>query len=217
MQRRQEKYIWIGLGVAFLLFLSMAVVVYQSTTGFMQTASETARSHEIRSTFHRIGNALDDIETSHQAYITSGEVHLVEWYKRSANRVRARVKEVRELEGDIPRNQKRLNRLEKLVTNRLDVTEQSFNIASSQGFAAARLLLQPDRDSREIEEVRRLLKELIDEAGAEISGHSKRNEALAESTILFVAGGSLIILAFVLGSGGSISWTSRGVNGPKKR
>ena len=34
MQMPREKYIWIGLGIALLLFLSMTVVVYRSTTGF---------------------------------------------------------------------------------------------------------------------------------------------------------------------------------------
>ena len=103
MQRPHEKYIWIGLGVAFLLFLSMAVVVYRSTAGFMQTASDMARSHEIRSTFERIGAALDDAETSHHAYIVSGDVLLLEWYNRSVNRIWNRIKEVRELTGDAPR------------------------------------------------------------------------------------------------------------------
>ena len=201
MQRPHEKYIWIGLGVAFLLFLSMAVVVYRSTTGFMQTASDMARSHEIRSTFERIGAALDDAETSHHAYIVSGDVLLLEWYNRSVNRIRNRIKEVRELTGDAPRHQERLNTLEKLITSRLDVAEQSFNVARSQGFAAARMLMQSDQGSREIEGIRRLLKELIDEEVGEIAEHSKRSTALAQSTIMFVGGGSLVVLAFALGVG----------------
>ncbi len=201
MQRPHEKYIWIGLGVAFLLFLSMAVVVYRSTTGFMQTASDMARSHEIRSTFERIGATLDDAETSHHAYIVSGDVLLLEWYNRSVNRIRNRIKEVRELTGDAPRHQERLNTLEKLITSRLDVAEQSFNVARSQGFAAARMLMQSDQGSREIEGIRRLLKELIDEEVGEIAEHSKRSTALAQSTIMFVGGGSLVVLAFALGVG----------------
>src|SRR5574342_1072125 len=201
MQRVREKYIWIGLGVAFLLFLSMAGVVYQSTTGFMQTASDMARSHEIRSTFERIGSTLDDIETSHHAYIVSGDGLLLEWYNRAVNRIRNRIKEVRELTGDIPRHQERLNRLEKLVTSRIDLAEQSFSIARSQGFAAARLSIQSGQDNRATEEIRQLITELIDEEVGEIAEHTKRHSALAQSTIMFIGGGSLVVLAFVLGVG----------------
>ena len=202
MQRSREKYIWIGLGVAFLLFLSMAVVVYQSTTAFMQTASDMARSHEIRSTFERIGSTLDDIDTSHHAYIDSGEVRLLEWYNRAVNRIHNRINQIRDLTGAIPRHQERLNRLEKLVTIRIDIAEKSIKIASSEGFAAARLFIQSGHDGREIEEIRRLLKELIDEEVGEIAEQSKRHTAVAESTFMFVGGGSLLVLAFVLGAGG---------------
>jgi PAS domain S-box-containing protein len=201
MQRSREKSIWIGLGVAALLFLGMAVVVYQSTAGFIQTASDMARSHEIRSTFERISAALDDVETSHHAYIVSGDGLLLEWYNRSVKRIRNRIKEVRELTGDIPRHQERLNTLEKLVASRLDLAEQSFSIARSRGFAAARMSIQSDQDNRATEEIRRLIKELIDEEVGAIAEHSKRHSALAQSTIMFVGGGSLVVLAFVLGVG----------------
>ncbi len=201
MQRLHEKYIWIGLGVAFLLFLSMAAVVYRSTTGFMQTASDMARSHEIRSTFERISSGLDDVETSHHAYVVSGDDLLLEWYDRSVKRIRNRIKEVRELTGDAPRHQERLNRLEKLVASRLDLAEQSFSIARSQGFAAARMSIQSGQDNSATEEIRRLIKELIDEEVGEIAEHSERSTALAQSTIMFVGGGSLVVLAFALGVG----------------
>jgi PAS domain S-box-containing protein len=201
MQRLHEKYIWIGLGVAYLLFFSMAAVVYRSTTGFMQTASDMARSHEIRSTFERIGAALDDVETSHHAYFVSGDDLLLEWYDRSVKRIRNRIKEVRELTGDAPRHQKRLNTLEKLAESRLDLAEQSFSIARSQGFAAARMSIQSGQDNGATEKIRRLIKELIDEEVGEIAEHSKRSTALAQSTIMFVGGGSLVVLAFVLGVG----------------
>jgi PAS domain S-box-containing protein len=168
----------------------------------MQTASDMARSHEIRSTFERISAALDDVETSHHAYIVSGDGLLLEWYNRSVTRIRNRIKEVRELTGDIPRHQERLNTLEKLVTSRLDLAEQSFSIARSQGFAAARMYIESGQDNKATEEIRRLIKELIDEEVGEIAEHSKRSTALAESTILFVGGGSLLVLAFVLGAGG---------------
>ena len=202
MQNSREKYIWIGLGVAFLLFFSMAVVVYQSTTGFMQTASDMARSHEIRSTFERLEPALDEIDSSHHAYIVSEEVLLLEWYNRAVNRIHDRINQVRDLTGDIPRHQERLNRLEKLVTSRIDVAEQSINVARSQGFAAARLFIQSHPGNQEVSEIRRLLKELIDEEVGEIAEHSKRHSALAQSTMMFVGGASLVVLAFVLGAGG---------------
>ena len=63
------------------------------------------------------------------------------------------------------------------------------------------MLMQSDQGSREIEGIRRLLKELIDEEVGEIAEHSKRSTALAQSTIMFVGGGSLVVLAFALGVG----------------
>jgi len=62
--------------------------------------------------------------------------------------------------------------------------------------------MQSDQGSREIEEIHRLLKDSIDDEIGELSEHSKRSTALAESTIMFVGGGSLLVLAFVLGAGG---------------
>lgn len=202
MQRPREKYIWIGLGIAFLLFLSLTIVVYRSTTGFEQTASHVARSHEIRLTFEHIRTLIDDIEIGHRAYVMSGEAILLEPYHGAVNLIRDKLKQARDLTADTPRHQERLNRLEPLVTSRLNVAEQSINVARSQGFATARLVIQLDHGSREVEEIHRLLKNSIDDEVGELSEHSKRSTALAESTIMFVGGGSLLVLAFVLGAGG---------------
>jgi len=202
MQMPREKYIWIGLGIALLLFLSMTVVVYRSTTGFMQTASHVARSHEIRLTFEHIRTLIDDIETGHRAYVISGEAILLEPYHGAVNLIQDKLKQARELTADTPRHQEHLNRLDTLVASRLDVAEQSINVARIQGIATARMLMQSDQGSREIEEIHRLLKDSIDDEIGELSEHSKRSTALAESTIMFVGGGSLLVLAFVLGAGG---------------
>ena len=202
MQRPREKYIWISLAIAFLLFLGMTIVVYRSTTGFKQTESHVARSHEIRLTFEHIRTLIDDIEIGHQGYVMSGEAILLEPYHGAVNLIRDKLKQARDLTTDTPRHQEHLNRLEQLVARRLDVAEQSINVARSQGFTAARLLIQSDHGSREVEEIHRLLKDSIDDEVGEISEHSKRSTALAESTIMFVGGGSLLVLAFVLGAGG---------------
>ena len=202
MQMLHEKHIWIALAVAFVLFLSMTVFVYRSTTGFMQTASHVAQSHEIRLTFEHIRTLIDDIETGHHGYVISGERILLEPYHGAVILIRDKLKQARELTGDTPRHQEHLNRLEKLITSRLEVAEQSINVARTQGIATARMRLQTDRSSREIEEIHQLLKESIDDEVGEISEHSKRSTALAESTIMFVGGGSLLVLAFVLGAGG---------------
>jgi PAS domain S-box-containing protein len=202
MQLPREKHIWIGLGIALLLFLSMTVVVYRSTTGFMQTASHVARSHEIRLTFEHIRTLIDDIETGHRAYVISGEAILLEPYHGAVDLIRDKLKQARELTADTPRHQEHLTQLEKLVASRLDVAERSITVARTQGIATARTLMQSDQGSREIEEIHRLLKDSIDDEVGEISEHSKRSTALAESTIMFVGGGSLLVLAFVLGAGG---------------
>lgn len=202
MQTSREKYIWIGLGIALVLFLGMAVMVHRSTTGLMQSASHVARSHEIHLTFEHIGTLVNDIDTSHRGYIISEELILLEPYNGAVNRIRDKIGRAKELTIDRPLHQERLNTLEKLVTSRLDFTEQSFEVARSQGFATARSLMQSNQDNREIEEIHRLLKESIGDEMGEISGHSTRSAALAQSTIMFVGGGSLLVLAFVLGAGG---------------
>ena len=202
MQLPREKHIWIGLGIALLLFLSMTVVVYRSTTGFMQTASHVARSHEIRLTFEHIRTLIDDIETGYRGYVISGEAILLEPYHGAVNLIRDKLKQARELTADTPRHQEHLNQLDRLVASRLDVAERSITVARIQGIATARTLMQSAQGSREIEEIHRLLKDSIDDEVGEISEHSKRSTALAESTIMFVGGGSLLVLAFVLGAGG---------------
>ena len=132
----------------------------------------------------------------------SGEAILLEPYHGAVNLIRDKLKQARELTADTPRHQEHLNRLDKLVASRLDVAEQSITVARTQGIATARTLLQSEQGSREIEEIHRLLKDSIDDEVGEISEHSKRSTALAESTIMFVGGGSLLVLAFVLGAGG---------------
>ena len=86
-----RKYIWIGLGIALVLFLWAWRMVHRSTTGFMQSASHVARSHEIHLTFEHIGTLVNDIDTSHRGNIISEELILLAPYNGAVNRIRDKI------------------------------------------------------------------------------------------------------------------------------
>jgi signal transduction histidine kinase len=196
-----QKHMWIALGVVFFLFLGMAVLVYQSTNEFMETASHVARSHQIRSTFERMDTLLNDIDRSHHAYVISGEVFLLEPYNTAASRIADNITQARELTKDRPRDQERLDRLDKLITSRLSTAGKAVELTRVQDFTAARELVQSDQKSEEFKQIHQIIKESLADEERELASHSQRHTALAESTMLVVGGGSLIVLVFVLGAG----------------
>jgi signal transduction histidine kinase len=195
-----QKHLWVALGVVLLLFVGMAALAYKSTTGFVEAASHVARSHQIRSTFERMGTLLHDIDRSHHAYVLSGEVFLLEPYNAATSRIADNMKQARALTKDRPRDQERLDRLDKLIASRLSAAGKAVDLQRVQDFTAARALIQSDQRSEEMEQIHQIITEALDEEEREIARHSQRHTALAESTMIFVGGGSLIVLAFVLGA-----------------
>lgn len=196
-----QKHMWIALGGMLVLFLGMAAVVYHSTTEFMQTASLVARSHQIRSTFERIGTLLNDIDRSHHAYVISGEVFLLEPYSTAVSRITDNIKQARGLIKDKPGAQERLDRLDTLVASRLRAAEKALELRQLQDVTAARALIQSDQRREESQQIQQIIKESLDDVERELAAHSQRHTALAESTMMVVGGGSLVVLAFALGAG----------------
>lgn len=195
------KHLWIGVGGGTLLFLGLAFVVYRSMIGFMETSAQDAKSHEIRLTLEHITGLIDSIDNSHRAYIISGEVYLLEPYNAAEKQIGGKITRVQELTGEKPRQRERLARFAELVTQRLEAVRSAVDRGRFQDFAAARAMIQSDQSTRDIREIHTLLNELIQEEERELSTHSERSAALAQSTILFVSGGSLMALAFALGAG----------------
>jgi len=193
-----QKVAWIGTGVVLLSFLATVIMVYTSTRDFVETASRAARNHETRIILEHVNMLVEDIDSSHRAYILSGLVEVLEPYHAAKEVIGNKLQQAGELTSDQPRYRDRLMTLNRLVTDQLTVAAETIRLGG-QDMTAARAFMASDPAPGTVDAIRSLIKELIVDTEGMAEEHGQRNKAVAQSTLLYVGGVALLCITLTLG------------------
>lgn len=198
MALNHQKAAWIGTGVVFLSFLATLIVVYLSTREFVETASRAARNHELRVILEHVNMLVEDIDSSHRAYLVSGLVEVLEPYNAARGVIGPKLQQAVELTRDQPQYRERLTTLNRLVADQLTVAVETIRLGE-EDMTAARAFMASDPAPGTVDAIRSLIKELIVDTAGVVVEHGRRNQAVAESTLAYVGGVALLCVTFMFG------------------
>ncbi len=189
---------WIGAGVVLLSFLTTIIVVYFSTRAFVETASHTTRNHEARIILEHITMLVEDIDSSHRAYLVSGLGEVLEPYYAARQVIGHKLQQAMELTSDQPEHREQLKALDRLIADRLNVLEEVITVGR-QDLTAARALSGLDSGADKMNVIRGIIRRLIVATENTAMGHEQRSQAVAQSTLLYVGGVALLCITLTLG------------------
>lgn len=186
-----------GFALALAILVAIGTIAYRSTQELTETAATVARTHAMMAALERVGHSLVNAETGQRGYIITGDDSYLEPYRAGAAGVENDLKLLRTLVQDS--NQlRRLDTLEPLIKHRLVTIGAGVTVLKDKGFEAARNWISAGTGKREMDEIRQVTAEMLNEGTALLKLRSDQAAASARNTTLAITLGTLgafVILA----------------------
>jgi PAS domain S-box-containing protein len=119
------------------VLLAIAAASYQSVTSLAETGEWIGHTHEVLAGIDAVGSAATIAETGTRGYALTGEERFLETVESGARGMETALERLRELTTDNPAQQRRMQRLEPLLRERLAGLADTVVLRRDHGGAAA--------------------------------------------------------------------------------
>jgi len=187
------------IGAGFVVPLAVLVVIgllsYWSITKFIETARWVAHTHKVLETLKSTVAHMTDAETGQRGYLLTGEEPFLEPYTSALTRVEADISQLRKLTQDNPNQQRRLDVLERLVSEKLGDLKNTIELRKKNKIESALAIVRTG-GKRAMDDLRRLASEMDSEEIELLKQRSENADSTAQTAIQGIVLGTLF--AFVL-------------------
>lgn len=201
------KKIAAGFAITFMLLAVIGAVAYRSIHSLTQTSYWVAHTHEVLSGVSNILIDLDDAETGQRGFVIAGDQAFLEPYQNGTAAVMGEVKKVRELTRDNPRQQKRLDDLEPLITQKLQNMQRNIESRKSGGIDAGYKSIQDGEGKKIMDQIRVVLAQMDREERDLLGTRAAEVESAASNGQATISWGTGLCLVFIIGMGWFLSGT----------
>jgi methyl-accepting chemotaxis protein len=193
------------IAAAFLVPLTMLVIMgitsYRSINAFIETSVWVAHTHRILETLEGFLAHMTDAETGQRGFLLTGEERYLGPYLAAIQRVDGDIKQLRQLTQDNPAQQRRLDAVERAVSDKLSELEETIDLRKKKGFDTALGLVRTDKGRKVMDDVRKLVGEMEGDENDLLKQRTENTEAAAKNAITGIALGTCLafFLAAVVG------------------
>jgi signal transduction histidine kinase len=184
-----------GFGTALSILILVGVLSYRSMVQSDVDRQWVTHTHQVLEKLDAVITDLLDIETGARGYVLTGEDSFLQPFNDALDHVREHVKDVRQLTADNMAQQRALDRLEPLISERLSVVGDPIEARRRQGLAAAVESVRSGPGKEFMEQARSQLAAMKQEENFLLK---QRTDEAAKSTlntrIVIVAGEGLAIV-----------------------
>ncbi len=187
-----------GLATAVLV-LVVGVISYWATVRASRAAKAVDHTGQVLLEQQRLLGGLADAETSTRGYTLTGDTAELAAFESARMRVPASLKHLRDLTADNPVQQQRLDTLESVARQRIELSDQIARFRREQGFAPARDLIATGQGKIVMDHARELSALLEADENrllATRTSTQQRNQKIADLVILI--GSTLAFLLSLL-------------------
>jgi methyl-accepting chemotaxis protein len=191
------------IGAGYCLGLAILVVIgitsYQSTSKFIDNSESTIHTYKVLTILENVLSLLKDAETGQRGFIITGKDSYLDPYQNVSLKIHGEIEELKKLTSDNLNQQRRLDKLDPLIKNKLAELQETIELRRGQGFEPAREVVITDKGKQFMDDIRNLLGEMESEENDLLK--LRRDSALASaknSTAIIVFGIPLSILLLAL-------------------
>ncbi|MBX9688039.1 MAG: response regulator [Candidatus Obscuribacterales bacterium] len=137
------KFLKKNKSFGFWLALTLALLLTMAWTSFDSLSKQTESKASVDHTLNVLINleallsTLKDLETGQRGFVLTGEDSYLEPYRKSINNVKKELEKLKQLTPDNEAQQKRLNKLESLISDKVIELQRVIDIRSKDGLEAA--------------------------------------------------------------------------------
>jgi PAS domain S-box-containing protein len=155
-----ERKVRLGFAFALTCLGVVGVVSYFSVVRLNEHAASVEHTHQVLSSLELLLAAVTDSETAERGYVITGDESYLEPYRQSVQVVDSQARRLRELTTDNPAQQRRLDAVVPLVTDRLINLRTVIEQRKNQGFAAAQSEILTGKGKQFHDRIRRLIDQM---------------------------------------------------------
>lgn len=173
-----------GFTVAVLLMVVTAGSAFTFAKRMLETTTSLIHRQDVLEKSQEVMTHLADLTSGERLYVIVGDEQFLKGRTERSGETSRDLVDLRKLTADNPNQQRRLDRLEPLIAQRLNWEEQVITSRRQQDFAAAEDMIASGAGMRFSDEILRLLTDLNNEEYALLKGD--RTQAATASTAAFL-------------------------------
>src|SRR5919199_3314828 len=195
----QKNIAYSGLGLALLLLVIVGGASYRSITRLLVTDKWVKHTYTVLEEIDDVRSALKDAEQGRRDYILTKDETYLETFELGEQTVERKLKTLRYLRADNPRQQQHLDNLQPLVEKQLDSLRNSITLPQQNrsNFNIQVTLSQKDIGLQA--QIRKILDEMDAQERELLQGWSLASEVSVRNTIALFVGGYTFSFALLLG------------------
>lgn len=184
-----EKQTLAGFGLASVVMVVINALSYWSLIQHRQTAYWVAHTHEVDQKIKTTLAELTEAETGQRGYLLTGEDNYLKLYNDGIASINQHIGELQTLTADNPNQQRRINTLKSLVTQRLAALQQVIELRKDKGLTAALAGVKTSQGTKIMTRIRQLLDEMVGEEATLLKQRFMRYEAASRTQNFFFSAG----------------------------
>lgn len=196
--RTLERKVLFGFGLAAVVLAIIGVLSYVSMLHFRSDARQVDHTHQVLDSLSDLETDLAVAESGQRGYVITGEEEYQRTYDSAAQQIGQHVARLRELTQDNPTQQKNLDALAPLVTDRLNLMRNRLELRRKEGFEAAQASMATEQGKRVRESILTLISNMNDEENNLLRERERRTASGSLTTGAAIVAGGLIALGLVL-------------------
>jgi len=192
-----------AFGLALLIVLILSGLIYNNLRDLLENNQKVSQTVVVLQRLDETLALLTDAETASRGYVITGEDRFLEPYNAalsSSNSIQQRLQELRQLTGDNPNQQARLDLLDSLAAQKLAFIQQIIDLRKREGFEAAQKAVSTESGKRIMDDIRRVIADMKDEERGLLQQRSEASAGSSQRTTLAMTIGVALSMFLLLGA-----------------
>lgn len=194
----------LGFGAALLALVVISWVSYRETIGLVESIRLATHSRDVVDRLEDVFSLMKDAETGTRSFTLTAERRYLEPFQAAMVVIPRRLDELQQLEASGPDQQKELELLRKLVVQKLTLLMEIVEARQTRGSGGAARFAQMDAGTKIMEEIRKLVGEVVRKEKLVLSGRNAAVENRAGQTLQVILLGGVIAFIFMALAGALI-------------
>ena len=191
--------IWIGFAVSLLTLSLVFFSGYRATQHAIERSYWVDHTYEVASLIDTVIKQFNDVETGQRGYLLTGKLSYLEPYESGISGIPSTLSRARNLTTDNPRQQRRVDQIESLYSEKLLELEETIDFYNAGDQAKAFEIVLTDRGKRVMDDIRAVIQEMKAEEERLLTTRKQESES-AVLKIIFIGsfGGALVLLSILV-------------------
>lgn len=190
-----------GFALSFALMAAIGAVAYQSIGTLTTTSVWVEHTHQVLGQIAEVLSLLTDAETGVRGFVITGDARFLEPYQEATASLDKAVKALRALTAANQNQQKRLDKIEPIISAKLSVMTRNIDTRKATGFEAAARKIAEGEGRTKMDELRSLLGDMEQEERELLKERSALAEQASSRATTTIVAGSLLSLILITVAG----------------